>query len=235
MHMDLFRLGCSLDFSNCMAGHGAETAYAIVAAIIGPGIPILAWLILTYSYRQDKQMIIRETGKHVTEEDLGPGVITNPLSRTLSSASSSRGFGDPLIVTNPVLDQVRQVSGPSAVQQTARHIVVRSLRRWDAFLGFRASRDGLGTPLGVWRPKFDGVRFAVLLLAIRKMICIAGCLMEVWQSSSWAQQTTLLNQLAKLMHNISETEAQDLPHKDPDVPGLHDSLYTLLRWCCCRR
>ena len=171
MHLDLFRLGSCLDFTNCMAGRGAETAYAIVAAIIGPGIPILTWLILTYSYRQDKQMIIRETGKHVTEEDLGPGVITNPLSRTLSSAVSSRdtGAGDPLIVANPVLHQVRQTSNPSAVQQTARQIVVRSLRRWDAFLGFRASRDGLGTPLSVWRPKFEGVRFAVLLLAIRKL------------------------------------------------------------------
>lgn len=63
---------------------------------------------------------------------------------------------------------------------------------------------------------------------------MTGSLMEVWQSSSWAQQTSLLNQLAKLMQNISETEAQDLPDKDPDVPGLHDSLYTLLR-CCCRK
>ena len=44
-----------------------------------------------------------------------------------------------------------------------------SFRRWDGFMGFRAGHDGLGRTLGVWRDKFDGVRFAVLLLAMRKL------------------------------------------------------------------
>ena len=60
-------------------------------------------------------------------------------------------------------------SATPATQQTARTIAVRSLRWWDAFLGFRAGHDGLGRPLGVWKDKFDGVRFAVLLLAMRKL------------------------------------------------------------------
>ena len=64
-------------------------------------------------------------------------------------------------------------------------------------------------------------------------LVMAECLMEAWQSSSWAQQAILVNELARLMQSISEAEAQDLPSKDPDVPGFHDNLYTLLR-CCCR-
>ena len=36
-------------------------------------------------------------------------------------------------------------------------------------MGFRAGHDGLGRTLGVWKDKFDGVRFAVLLLAMRKL------------------------------------------------------------------
>ena len=56
-----------------------------------------------------------------------------------------------------------------ALQKVAQQIAVRSLRRWDGFLGFRAGHDGLGRTLGVWKDKFDGVRFAVLLLAMRKL------------------------------------------------------------------
>lgn len=55
------------------------------------------------------------------------------------------------------------------MQKIVKAIAVRSLRRWDAFLGFRAGHDGLGRTLGVWKDKFDGVRFAVLLLAMRKL------------------------------------------------------------------
>ena len=42
----------------------------------------------------------------------------------------------------------------------------------------------------------------------------------------------LLNQLAKLLQNIPEGEAQELPNKDPDVPGMHDKLYSMLTYCC---
>ena len=56
--------------------------------------------------------------------------------------------------------------------------------------------------------------------------------MKAWQESSWQQQNALLDQMARLMQNISEHEAQELPHKDPDVPGLHDRLYGLITTCC---
>ena len=61
---------------------------------------------------------------------------------------------------------------------------------------------------------------------------LAGCLMKAWQESSWQQQNALLDQMARLMQNISEQEAQELPHKDPDVPGIHDRLYGLTTTCC---
>ena len=157
----------SADSAN-VTGHGAETAYAAIAAILGPGIPILAWLIVTYSYRHDKQMIIRETCRHVTEDDVGSATTANAVD-SLSDLSANRSSDDPLIIDNPLTSQAVHIKVPTATQATAKQIAVRSLRRWDAFLGFRAGRDGLGTPLGVWKPKFDGVRFAVMLLAMRKL------------------------------------------------------------------
>ena len=155
------------------AGHDASAAYAAIAAILGPGIPIVAWLIVTYSYRQDKIMIIREVGKNVTEAELGGKASSSTSERGMSRLLSSRQNSEtPLIVNNPLAaEQPRAEAAPPPpdVQTAARKIAARCLRRWDAFLGFRAGRDGLGNPLGVWKTKFDGVRFAVLLLAMRKL------------------------------------------------------------------
>ena len=47
--------------------------------------------------------------------------------------------------------------------------------------------------------------------------------MEAWRKSDWKQQNALLDQMAKVLQNISEHEAQELPNKDPDVPGTHSA------------
>ena len=60
--------------------------------------------------------------------------------------------------------------GPSNEMKTvAKQITVRCLRRWDGFLGIRARSDGVGRRSGIWKDKFDGVHYAVLLLAMRKL------------------------------------------------------------------
>ena len=55
------------------------------------------------------------------------------------------------------------------MKSVAKQITVRCLRRWDGILGIQAGKDGLGRRFGIWRDKFDGVRYAVLLLAMRKL------------------------------------------------------------------
>jgi len=57
----------------------------------------------------------------------------------------------------------------SEMKSVARQITVRCLRRWDGLLGIRAGSDGLGRRSGIWRDKFDGVRYGVLLLAMHKL------------------------------------------------------------------
>ncbi len=60
--------------------------------------------------------------------------------------------------------------GPTKeMRSVAKQITVRCLRRWDGLLAFRAGSDGLGRRSGIWRDKFDGVRYGVLLLAMRKL------------------------------------------------------------------
>lgn len=159
-----------------VTGHAAYAAYGVIAAVLGPGIPIVAWLIVTYSYRQDKLMMINEVGKHVAETDLGVEAPNHDdpwglrqMPHALSRGSSGRGSGAFLLAVNPLSAHNASVAADSEVQIVAKQIAVRSLRRWDAFMGFRAGHDGLGNTLGVWRDRFEGVRFAVLLLAMRKL------------------------------------------------------------------
>ena len=56
----------------------------------------------------------------------------------------------------------------SEMKSVARQITVRCLRQWDGLLGIGAGSDGLGRS-GIWGDKFDGVRYGVLLLAMRKL------------------------------------------------------------------
>ena len=60
-------------------------------------------------------------------------------------------------------------SATTEMQSVARQITLRCLRRWDGVLGIRAGSDGLGRRSGIWRDKFDGVHYAVLLLTMRKL------------------------------------------------------------------
>lgn len=62
-----------------------------------------------------------------------------------------------------------RLDSTSEMKSVARQITVRCLRRWDGLLGIRAGSDGLGRRSGIWRDKFDGVRYGVLLLAMRKL------------------------------------------------------------------
>ena len=55
------------------------------------------------------------------------------------------------------------------MKAVARQITERCLRRWDGILRIRAGSHGLGRRSGIWRDRFDGVRYAVLLLDIRKL------------------------------------------------------------------
>ena len=91
--------------------------------------------------------------------------VQNPLLRLLGLSYATASFQR----TNSNM-HIDIMSGPSREMKTvAKQITVRCLRRWDGFLGIRASSDGLGRRSGIWRDKFDGVHYAVLLLAMSRL------------------------------------------------------------------
>lgn len=120
------------------------------------------------------------TAQNISLQRLNSG----PSSQLLPTQSSSTQSADSYAVQNPLLlvpglshataTSSRQgsnaMAGPSAdMKDVARQITVRCLRRWDGFLGIRASSDGVGRRSGIWKDKFDGVHFAVLLLAMHRL------------------------------------------------------------------
>ena len=54
------------------------------------------------------------------------------------------------------------------IRNAAKEIVLRCLQHWDGFLGLCAATDSLGMKTGIWRTRFETVRYASLLLAFRK-------------------------------------------------------------------
>ena len=91
-----------------------------------------------------------------------------------SPMSTASDIQNPLLLTGGALaaTSIMPDAGTSPfadAKSVAKQITMRCLRRWDGFLGIRAGSDGLGRRSGIWRDKFDGVRYAVLLLAMRKL------------------------------------------------------------------
>ena len=60
----------------------------------------------------------------------------------------------------------------------------------------------------------------------------SGSIQEEWQQGDHMQRNKLLNQLVRVLQNVSEEEAQALPDKDPETPGMYDKLCSLM--VCCR-
>ncbi len=83
-------------------------------------------------------------------------MITAPISTVIMD---TRDLPDDPEVTPELAEDIRRAG---------KEIAVRCLQRWDGFFGVRAARDSLGNKSGVWRDRFESVRYASLLLAFRK-------------------------------------------------------------------
>lgn len=113
---------------------------------------------------------------------------SGPSRQLLMAQSSSSQSSDFDAVQNPLLlvpgsshatmiphktgsiMNAEPMAGPSnEMKAVAKQITVRCLRRWDGFLGIRARSDGIGRRSGIWKDKFDGVHYAVLLLAMHRL------------------------------------------------------------------
>lgn len=68
-------------------------------------------------------------------------------------------------------------------------------------------------------------------MRLSPVVC-AGSIQAAWRQGDHVQRNKLLDQLARVLQNVSEDEAQALPDKDPEVPGMYDKLCSMM--VCCR-
>ena len=70
--------------------------------------------------------------------------------------------------------------------------------------------------------------------ASNKQGCVSistGCVLEAWQHGDRAQRHKLLDQLVRVLQNVTEEEAQALPDKDPERPGVYDRVCNVMVCC----
>lgn len=152
-----------------------------VGALLSAGAAVGLWALLTNSYRLDRQMVIRQVAKHVTEADLAavnaaPALSEMPdmpirrnstLNPILDSSSMDIGLIGSAVDATRNMTREGNMGANEDIRAAATQITKRCLQRWDGFMALRADSDSLGRRTGIWKTKFDGVRCAAMLLAMR--------------------------------------------------------------------
>ena len=88
------------------------------------------------------------------------------LCAGLSTASSTTPLT--LNIVTSTHDDSSHAESMRQVRQATASIAQRCLKHRDQFCGIRAQTDSTGIKAGIWRPRFESVRCAALLLAFRK-------------------------------------------------------------------
>lgn len=191
----------------------------------------VVFLLVFNSYRQEKKMLVKQVVKNLQALDIcavanpaaavdhtiNPVMLASshnlpssaqlllgegPVSGILPGHAGSRGVasGDST-VQNP--DDPSVGADPTKrVHRVGKEITLRCLQRWDGFLGFRASKDSLGRQSGIWRETFDGVRFASLLLAFRKLNASLGYNQLGNTGPDWAHYHYVTMQAAPVVYEF---------------------------------
>lgn len=152
-----------------------------VGAIASACVALSLWVLLTNSYRLERLMVIKQVAQHVSESDItaapeaatsanlpGNGSIPNHLLDSVDTADAGLIEGAVFGAAARTMTRKGGVGAGEEVSKVAKQITKRCLQRWDGFMGLRANTDSLGMRSGIWRSKFDCVRFASMLLAMRQ-------------------------------------------------------------------
>ena len=207
------------------------SAFGAVLGVGSPVIAVVVFLLVFNSYRQEKKMLVKQVVKNLQALDIcavansaaavdhtiNPVMLASlhnlptsaqllldegPVSGILPGHAASMGVapGDPT-VHNPD-DPSVAAETTKRVQRVGKEITLRCLQRWDGLLGFRASKDSLERQSGIWREQFDGVRFASMLLAFRKLNASLGYNQLGNTGQHWAHYHYIKMQAAPVVYEF---------------------------------
>ena len=149
----------------------AAKAGAIIGAVGGPTLVVIAYLAITFAYSSEKRMIVQQVKQHLTLTDTA---------------------ADPAALA--ALSLHAQQQHLQRAMRTAGKVTAGCLSRWDGLLGLRAKVDSNSKRSGIWMDKFETVRFGSMLLALRRVnaqrmlqgklhhVCIAATSIHVDQT-----------------------------------------------------
>lgn len=124
----------------------AAKAGAIIGAVGGPTLVVIAYLAITFAYSSEKRMIIQQVKQHLTLKD----TAADPAALTALSLHDQRQH----------LHHAMRIAGK---------VTAGCLSRWDGLFGLRAAVDSNSKRSGIWMDKFETVRFGSMLLAFRRV------------------------------------------------------------------
>ena len=133
-----------------------------VLAILLASVAFSAWLYVTLRHRKEKQLLVYGVITRLRASDISSDSLsaspTGPIkAASVSSAVSHSGI---MLKDDVATDRMKRV---------AKDITAWCLLRWGGPFGARAGSDSVGAKLGIWNERFESVRYAVLLLAFRKV------------------------------------------------------------------
>ncbi len=118
----------------------AEKIAGIAGTIGTTVLAVIAYLVVTFAYKSEKRMIMKQVRAHVVVADIA------------KDQSNSKVQAELLV----------------AVGTVSCSITRRCLQMWDGFLGLRARTDSVNKRTGIWLDKFETVRYASMLMALQR-------------------------------------------------------------------
>jgi len=130
-----------------------------VVALTLAVVALCAWGYVTLRHREEKQMLLYSISTRLKASDI-TDIATGPAPGSSADPDAPVRPDDVVLDDQPPTKDMKDV---------ARDIVTWCFLRWGGPFGARAGSDSMGVKLGIWNDRFENVRCAVMLLALRQV------------------------------------------------------------------
>ena len=118
-------------------------------------VAFCAWGYVTLRHRDEKQGLVYS--------------INTRLRASHITKAPARSQGLPYDSVKPDDVMLDDALATQEMKRVARDIMSWCFLRWGGLFGARAGSDSMGIKLGIWSDRFENVRCAVMLLALRQV------------------------------------------------------------------
>jgi len=129
-----------------------------VVALVLAVVAFCAWGYVTLRHREERQVLLYSITTRLKASDI-TDITRGPPQGSDYSDDLVRP-DDVVLDDQPTMKEIKNVT---------RDIMTWCFLRWGGSFGARAGSDSTGVKLGIWNDRFENVRCAVMLLALRQV------------------------------------------------------------------